>query len=438
MSTTTTLITLPAIVPISSQKLQQVTAALGVPRNIIASDVEIQHAWEQLPRLLSQIPRQELNEQHVRMCVAVSSGLFDSAINYAWNTAIVALRSRVREFGLNVVAQINRSTFDDQKLMDLKDSELLTLCLQLNLVSEDAYFFLDQCRAVRNSFSTAHPPLGSIDADEFVVFLSRCARFALSVTQNPKGVDSSQLINAVKAGRHTPAQRDEWVQRLAGTHDQQRVALIPMLHGIYCDPASTEETRLNSLEICQALSPSFSSTVVSELVNRHSDYIADGKAAKQTASQQFFQKLNLLGLLTDAERHHLISGAASRLMQVHQGWDNFHNEPPFAARLREIALQANRPATVRVEYVHTVVACGAGNPYGISTAASPHYETMVRNFSPAEIEVMLQLPNSRNIVSERIRTAPKTKAGFVELVKLLDAQSVPSSVQQAYTQWRNA
>jgi hypothetical protein len=99
------------------------------------------------------------------MCVAVSAGLFDSAINYAWNAAVVELRSKVRRFGLTVIHHVTGSTFDEAALLDLKDAELLSLCLKLNLISEDGFFFLDQCRDTRNNFSAAHPSMGSLLLD---------------------------------------------------------------------------------------------------------------------------------------------------------------------------------------------------------------------------------------------------------------------------------
>ena len=53
--------------------------------------------------------------------------------------------------------------FDEQKLNEMKDAELLNLCLNFNLISEEAFFFLDQCRNIRNNFSAAHPSISLID-----------------------------------------------------------------------------------------------------------------------------------------------------------------------------------------------------------------------------------------------------------------------------------
>lgn len=106
---------LPAIINNTNDVLDQLTTMLGVPRDLVASASEIQSAWNNLPEILNKIPPALRNEGMVRMCIAVSCGLFDSAINYVWNTAIIELREKIRRFGLNVVQQITtKAGFDEE------------------------------------------------------------------------------------------------------------------------------------------------------------------------------------------------------------------------------------------------------------------------------------------------------------------------------------
>ena len=217
---------LPVLVDETSAMLDRLTAALGVPREVLASDEEMAYAWQNLPRELKRIPVDRRNPLLARMCVAVAAGLFDSAINYAWNCAILELRNRVREFGLPVVSQITRQSFDEKHLLELRDAELLSLCVSLNLVTEDGYFLLNQCREVRNNFSAAHPPIGTLDDREFILFLSRCAKYALAYTTNPKGVDTQAFLKAIKASRFSEEQTDEWIGRIADTHEFQQEMLL--------------------------------------------------------------------------------------------------------------------------------------------------------------------------------------------------------------------
>ena len=370
------------------------------------------------------------------MCVAVASGLFDSAINYVWNCSIIELREKVKRFGIGVVEQITgKTSFDEQALLDLKDAELLSLCLKLNLITEDGYFFLDQCRDIRNNFSAAHPVVGKIDDHEFIGFTNRCAKYALGNEHNPIGVNLSAFMTAIKGGKFSPEQKDQWTHRIQNTHEAQQYLIFGSLHGIYSDPASNEEARVNALSVAMDFAPHFTPKARSDLINRHHDYIAKGDEKRHKASQQFFERLGMLALLGEHEVHSLLSNACKRLFAVHQSFDNFYNEPPFAERLLQLSSQVATPDTVKDELVETVVTCATGNPYGVSNAAIPHYHKMIRSFSPSEVEIMLSLPGRKGVLVERIKAHQSCRSRFKALVQLVDASTVPAKAASAYAQW---
>lgn len=428
-------VNLPAVIENTSTMLLALTKALNIHRDVIASDEEIEHAWENLPRILKKIPPELRTEFLARMCVAVSTGLFDSGINYAWNAAISELRNKVKHFGLNVVSQIIGKDFDEKALLDLKDADLLTLCIKLNLITEDGYFFLDQCRDIRNNFSAAHPVVGSLDEHELLTFVSRCAKYALSTIHVPIGVDIQAFIKAIKGSKFSKEQKNQWVERLRKTHEAQRELLLEMLHGIFCDPALSEEARLNALFISKEFVDEFTPKTKSNLIDRHSEYLAKGEEKRHKASQIFFEKLGITGLLSHSERHSIISNACKMLMDVHQSFHNFYNEPPFAERLLQLSIQGEIPDTVKDDLVTTVVTCAVGNAYGVSSAAYPYYEEIIRNFSPKEIAIMLNLPESTTIVGSRIKAYRRCKEAFIELVGLLDVASVPPKLKKIYNDW---
>lgn len=429
-------IKLPAVINSTLPVLAALTNALGVPREILASDEEIEAAWVGLPRVLKKIPPQRRTEELGRMCVAVAVGLFDGAINYVWNATVLELRGKVKAFGLTVVRQVTGNTgFDDEALLDLKDADLLDLCLKLNLITEDGFFFLDQCRDIRNNFSAAHPAVGKIDDSEFIAFVNRCAKYGLGDEKNPVGVDIQGFVAALKDGKFSREQEGQWVQRLKDTHEAQRELLFGTLHGMYCDPALSEETRLNALSISRYFADDFTPRIRSDLIDRHQDYLAKGDGKRHGASQQYFEKLGLLAILGDAERHGILSSACKRLFSVHQAFDNFYNEPPFAERLNQIIGQVPVPDTVKQELVETVVTCAVGNPYGVSRAAYPVYARMIKSFTPSEIVIMLQLPESRTVVGTRINTYARCKNSFSQVVSLVDPESVPTKYKRAYKEW---
>jgi hypothetical protein len=415
--------------------IDQLVQSLGIPRNALASAEEIEYAWRDLPRELREIPVELRGELIARMCVAVSTGLFDGAMNYIWNAAILHLREKIRVFGLPVVAQIRQSDFEEKHLLELQDSRLLELCLKLNIVDEDGYFFLDQCRDVRNNFSAAHPTLGKVNDREFTTFLNRCVRYALADAASPRGVNIGAFISAVKGPRFNNNQCGIWVQRLMETHDAQRQVLVTMAHGIYCDPNTPEQARLNSLDICNGLTDRFTASIRSELINAHTEYVAKGYQDKHAASLQFFEKLGLLGLLNESEQHHIFSRAVERLWNVHNGMNNFYNEPAFAERLLELSLQGAVPETVQEEYVKTIGCCRIGNGYGISNAAIKYYDQMVQNFSPREISTLIQLAvSNKNSLGRRVLAGGSYRSNFKTLLGLIDPASIPNVVSGSYAQ----
>lgn len=424
---------LPALPATVLPAIAALTASLGISRSVLASDEEIQYAWRDLPRELREIPVELRGELIARMCVAVSTGLFDGAINYIWNAAILQFRTKIRNFGLPIVAQIVQSDFEEKHLVELQDSRLLELSLKLNLVNEDGFFFLDQCRDVRNNFSAAHPTLGTVNDREFTTFLNRCVRYALADASSPKGVDIGSFISAVKGSRFNSNQCSVWVQRLSETHDAQRQMLIGMVHGIYCDPNTAEPSRLNSLDICNASKAGFTSALRSDLVNKHSEYAAKGDEPRHTASLQFFEKQGLLTLLNESEQHAVFYRAVERLWNVHNAMNNFYNEPPFAERLLELSRQGAVPETVQEQFVQVVVCCNVGNGYGVSNAATPSYDQIIKSFSPREIATMIRLAISpENNLGRRVSSHSSCRQRFKQNLELIDPASVPSGVKSDY------
>lgn len=426
------IVTLPIINTEQTNFLQQITSILGAPRNILASDEEIHYAWQNLPRELKMVPIELRDELLVRMCVAVSTGLFDGAINYIWNASIRNLRIKVKDFGYNVVANILTAEFDENKLLNLKDSELLNLCLKLNLISEEGFYFLDQCRDMRNNFSAAHPSIGFIDDRELTTYISRCCKYALSSVVNLKGVDINAFTKAIKGELFTEIQLEAWIKKLNETHEAQREILFLMTYGIYCDPNSTQQARINSLTICSQFIETFTAQIIAELVNKHYDYQSKGDDKRYKASLHFFEKVNLINKLNNNEQHRIFLNACKNLENAHLGYDNFYNEPPFAERLYELSLNNEIPETIKEIYVTIILMAYIGNRYGISRMAEDYYVSMIKNFTAKEIKILLELQEKKSIFSSRINSIMNCKKRYIDAINLVNQESISPSLKVKY------
>lgn len=421
---------------ISGNLLDELTKRMSVPRNVIASDKDIGKVINELHELLAEVPRERLSQQLVRMCISFACGLFDSGLNYIWNETIVALRERIRVYGVNVVAKILDKEFGEKQLNGLRDSELLEYCLKLNLLTEEGYFYLNCNRDVRNKCSVAHPATYDIDTSEVIVFITRCVRYVLSDKDTPKGVDFVRLIDAIKLGRFTSEQTSAWLDRLTKTHDAQRQLIVGNLYGIYCDPNATEPARLNAFDLCEGMKDIVTNDAKLEILTKHSDFVAKGDDKRCKASMQFFERMQWVSLLDSCDRNILYGHAVDDLYIVHNDFNNFYNEPPFAERLLNIIKQGAVPETVLEKYVVTVTCCFIGNGWGVSDRAFHCYEEMIKSFSPREVSVMLKLSeSSKNLLGRRISEWSNCRKNFVEALKLLDKNTVSSSVMSIYNKY---
>jgi hypothetical protein len=82
-----------------------------------------------------------------------------------------------------------------------------------------------------------------------------------------------------------------------------------------------------------------------------------------------------------------------------------------------------------------VVTCAAGNQYGVSNAAMPSYEKIIKGFSQKEIAIFLDLPATNTVIAQRLKSYGRCKNSFQRLVKLIDASSVPTKMKNAYDVW---
>ncbi|MCI5072234.1 hypothetical protein MRY82_04740 [bacterium] len=421
---------------IENNFLQSITTALKLQREVLASEIEIEEAWRQLPRYLSKVPDNYKNAMLAKMCVAIKTGLFDSALNYIWNLGITALRSKVDTFGFTAVSGLLEKDIDEKKLLEWKDHDLLDLCLKINLINEDAFFFLNNCRELRNQYSIAHPNEVLIDDAELIAFLNRVIKYAIGGETNPKGIDLRELLELIRANQFSSDQLSQWTERFEGTHEAQRQAIFQTLHAIYCDPKENEVSRGNVQDLSLKCSGNISSNVLSGLADRHGEYLAKGDEKRIRASRKFFEELGLTSALSNAEQSTIFSKAVDDLNSIHNGYDNFHNEPPFADRLSELKKQLEVPDHLKDKYVTTVISCFIGNGYGVSRKAEPIYESMISNFTWAEIKIMLQIAEkSDNIVGFRVKEKEMCKSRFKQACVKIDSKRVTNEVKILYDKW---
>lgn len=369
--------------------LTQITQSLNVPRDVVPSERDIDYALSNLPRELEIIP-QELRDKFIaRSCIATSVGLFDAAIIYIWNSVVKKLREKVDAFGLEMIKHIRGNGIEDGFLEKIKDNDLLLLCRQLNIITEQGYYFLDQCRDIRNNASVAHPSSIELNDRELIVFINRCATYGLSDNYDVTGIDFKIFNSVIENPTATDDNLTALADNIKNTFDSQKEFIFSILYSFYIDVNVSESKRNNSLILAKKIQTELSNNIIVNLLNKHNEKKIKGDEASVNNSVFFLRELNLISYLNDSEKINIFSKGINNLRNVHMAMNNFYNEPPFAERLSEISAQIKpAPEVLRGSYTNVLIDCYFGNSYGVSDDALPYYKLMLKNLSPKELEVL--------------------------------------------------
>jgi len=423
---------LPAIIVKSDDVVTDLMQLVDVPRELLPSKEKIENVLQQLPALLSNVREDLRDEKLAKMCIAIGVGLFDSAVNYVWNQTVIEIRKRLLAFGLDVIKQLKNKEYSVEDIDSMQDSQLLDMAHGLNLIDNEGYYFLSQCRDIRNNFSAAHPATGEIDNYELVAYINRCVKYSLGQEKISVGVDIKQLLATIGANEYNEEQLKYWCDKISKTHFAQKEAIVTMLFGIYCDPHKQTITRSNALGLSMYCKKEFSNQIISQIIGQYEEYVGKGDEGKRKAAEHYFTHLGLLDCLKDSTKHNIISKACKQMLIIHQSLNNFYNEPPFAEYMFILSRQSQIPETAKYEFVDTIISCAVGNEYGVSNSAVIHYNNIIANFSPREIEIFLKIPDEDSYTAYKVNHYPRCIYQYKQKVLLLNNQVIPPSLISLY------
>ncbi len=427
-------INLPKLQEVDSEDIvNKITESLNFPRTVLASQEDIETVWHSLKRQINKVKIEYRHEMLARMVVAIRVGLFSSAINEMWNTTILALKDKIRSFGLDEANQFLTTKLDESKFKELKDKELLDIAVELGLLSEDSNFFLNHCREIRNNYSSAHPSDSLLDGEELNYFIHQNVKQVLSDDAKFIGFRSDEFISTIKSGKLRKEAIEELSERIRKTNDLQKTAILKALFGIYVDENNDEYVRQNCLNISKNNWDTFTERAKSELSILYSEYLLQDNTKKQYA-RNFFEKVNALDSLPRDEQVAIVGKIIKQLESVHHDFNNFFNETAFAQRLNN--LRNSIPVPIIKEFVYVISLCYIGNPYGTSHTAEPYYRNIIENFTVREINKLFEIIHEDNYLRYRITTFPRCKKKFKDLLGLLNEESVPSKWKDKYDKWK--
>lgn len=323
--------------------------------------------------------------------VALQVNLNDSAINYIWNLTIYDLYQKIEKYGIDYFASaINWEgkplrTIDD--LQEVKDYQVIDGAYALGIIPDEAQFFLQQCREIRNNFSVAHYPMGELDKFETINFIKNCIKYVLTYDLPVPGVQIKDLI-----ARLSVEELNEGEEIKLILENQSKKIQGPILHSLFsyyikqdCNACLKYNIKLLAPALWNCVDDEVKSNIASKFTSFKD--IKDQDEANEALS--FLKLVNGVSFIPQGYLDVIFSKHARRLIDAHFAVNNFYTEPSFAKDLASLGYDV--PISAINAYVKAVVLSFVGNCYGISNNAQSYNRLMLSNLSQTGIRALFRV-----------------------------------------------
>lgn len=375
---------------VASDRFQSFLAHYGLPiENTIATTDERRVVGDNLPAFLASLSADEKRDARYlsKFVGATAIGLFDAALNCVWNEVVLNLRRKVIVYGVDLffdaaVGGAARAAYKDaDDLPGLKDRVLLETCRKLELISDIVYRKLEHILTMRNEVAASHPNVESIGGFELLGWLQTCVRDVLQDQPSESAIRIKSLIANLRASPDlldaaTVARFAAESSNLSLPHVQN---LVLTLFGMHSSPSTGSILRANIIKIAPHVWEH-----APESIKYRVGLVTDGYRTN-LEKERLDHAIAFLGAV-DGHRYETLpartvalSSLADRLLETHQGHNNFYNEPPVMREILQFVKTAEDiPAEVKAKLTAVVVRCriGRGVWYreGVSPGGLPLYD----------------------------------------------------------------
>ena len=322
---------------------------------------------------------------------AIEVGLNDAAINYIWNLVIYDLHRKIISYGIEYFSSaINwegkkLNTIED--LREVKDYQIISGTFSLGIIPHEAHFYLEQCREIRNNFSTAHFPMGELDKIETFNFIKNCIKYVLTYDLPAPGLQIKDLIENLSSEK-----LEKGEEICAIIENQSSKIHGPILHNLFsnyiksdCNANLKYNVKMIAPSLWKIVSEDVKSSIAVKFASLREVKGKDG--ANEALS--FLKLVNGVSYIPESYKEVIFKKHAQFLIDAHYEWNNFYNEPNFAKELDALGYEI--PIASLNTYLKAVLLSYLGNYYGFSKDAQEYNEKMLLNLTQTGIRGLFRL-----------------------------------------------
>lgn len=400
----------------------------GLPiNNILVPLNERVVVFRNIEMPLSKIPKNEriISIYFSKFLAAVAAGLFDAALNYLWDETISSIRKRVILYDVHYF--YDNATNNEEKrkklktadnIVDLDDSELIHGARSIGLISELGYKHLDYIRFMRNWASAAHPNQNQLTGLKLISWLETCIMEVISLPLPDIVIKTKELLKNIKTNEISKLDSKKIASFFINLNQQQVNNLVLGFLGIYLDPNTSPTASQNIHYLLPSLWGRVDEDTRQGFGIKYGMFLANNDKEKSSKLKVFLDIVHGFSYIPENIKAVEIETAIQNLLNVHNNFDNFYNEPIFAKQLYNIIGEGGTlPEQARRVTVLSIVKVFLTNGNGIARSAEPYYIKIIKQFSQKEALIAL-LSFSDEQIASRLQF-PLCEKKYKELLTLI-------------------
>ena len=186
--------------------------SVGLPNeNIVMTTIDRKKVFNNLQVIIDEINVDKSSMFYLsKFIYAVSSGLFDAALNYLWDATITELRMRIINFNVEYFFDVTVTNTEkraklknDSDLVKIQDADLLVGVKKIELIDDITYNELDHIRYMRNWSSAAHPNDFQLSGYKLIDWLETCIKSVFNLPVSPLNLEIKKLLADIKTTTFT-------------------------------------------------------------------------------------------------------------------------------------------------------------------------------------------------------------------------------------------
>jgi hypothetical protein len=187
--------------------------------------------------------------------------------------------------------------------------------------------------------------------------------------------------------------------------EQLAQSLLRSVFGMYTDPDVAASVRNNITLTARAIWSATGPTTRAEIGVKCATFAVNGEVDRNDLGRKFLETVDGLRFLPEDVRAVEIDAALTELLNAHNGFNNFYNEPPRAQILARLVPETGSvPEAVERKYMAILTLCRIGNGYGVSREAQPIYDKLLSTFSDRLMAHFVQCVGFSTRLSSRLQT----------------------------------